>query len=351
MLRVLQICKASVVSTVVSVFAVAAVGTEPRAATSAPQKAPASTTKVTSFGRLPLTFEKNTGRYDKRVQFLTRTGGATVFVTANEMVMVLPAKAREKLRAESGEPRAATPRVPSPRLRGEGQGEGYRLLSALASQPSAVLRMKLVGANAKAGATGLEKQPGIVNYFIGNDPKKWRTRVPTYAKAKLAGVYPGIDLVYYGVSGERREVSGKAVATRHSPLATHLEYDFIIKPGADPRRIQLAFEGADRIRVADGDLILSTPAGDVRMKRPYAYQTIAGKRVQVAPGRLRLQAQRPTGGPATGAVRRHKAAGGGPGSGVLDVLGREWTRPSRVEGRAGCRQLRECMGGRPNLLR
>lgn len=61
-----------------------------------------------------------------------------------------------------------------------------------------------------------------------------------------------------------------------------LEYDFVVKPGADPSRIRLAFEGADRVRVANGDLILTTPAGDVRMKRPYAYQTISGKRVQVA---------------------------------------------------------------------
>jgi len=57
--------------------------------------------------------------------------------------------------------------------------------------------MKLLGA--KPGiATGLEKQQGIVNYFIGNDPKQWRTNIPTYARAKLAGVYPGIDVVYYG---------------------------------------------------------------------------------------------------------------------------------------------------------
>jgi hypothetical protein len=147
--------------------------------------------------------------------------------------------------------------------------------------------MKLVGANAKAVATGLTKQPGIVNYIIGNDPQKWRTRVPTYAKAKLAGVYPGVDVVYYGTEPRaesqepRAKAEGRSLSARSSPPSA-LEYDFIIKPGADPRRIRLAFEGADRIRVADGDIILATPAGDVRMQRPYAYQTIGGKRVQVA---------------------------------------------------------------------
>jgi len=54
--------------------------------------------------------------------------------------------------------------------------------------------MKLVGANQAAKVTPLDELPGKSNYFIGNDPKKWRTDVPTYGKVKYAGVYPGIDL-------------------------------------------------------------------------------------------------------------------------------------------------------------
>jgi hypothetical protein len=50
----------------------------------------------------------------------------------------------------------------------------------------AVLRMELVGANGRANVTGLEELPGKSNYFIGNDPKKWRTNVPNYAKVKYA---------------------------------------------------------------------------------------------------------------------------------------------------------------------
>jgi len=86
---------------------------------------------------------------------------------------------------------------------------------------NAFLRMKLVGANPHARVTGLEELPGKSNYFIGNDPKKWRTNVPNYAKVKYANVYPGVDLVYYGNQGQ-------------------LEYDFVVQPGADPHSIQLA---------------------------------------------------------------------------------------------------------------
>jgi hypothetical protein len=81
--------------------------------------------------------------------------------------------------------------------------------------------MKLVGSNPHAKVSGLEELPGKSNYFIGTDPKKWRTNVPNYAKVKYAGVYPGVDLVYYGNQGK-------------------LEYDFVVQPGADPRSIQLA---------------------------------------------------------------------------------------------------------------
>ena len=56
------------------------------------------------------------------------------------------------------------------------------------SQAPAVLRMKLVGANPQAKVMGLEELPGKSNYFIGNDPNKWRTNVPNYAKVKYAKV-------------------------------------------------------------------------------------------------------------------------------------------------------------------
>ncbi len=215
------------------------------------QSRPGSVGPVAGYGRLPMTFEKNTGRYDKRVRFLARTAGGTLFLTDREAVLSLPV--RDPQPAAKAEPRLgpAMGEMPEP------------------TKPArrSVLRMKLAGSAGAASAVGLQKQQGIVNYFIGNDPKKWRTRVPTYARVKMAGVYPGIDLVYYG-----------------SP-ARALEYDFVVKPGSDPGRIRLAFSGARKLSLAsNGDLIANTEAGDVRLKRPYAYQQVGGKRVQVACG-------------------------------------------------------------------
>ncbi|MCX6360483.1 MAG: SBBP repeat-containing protein [Armatimonadetes bacterium] len=173
---------------------------------------------------LPLTFEKNTGRYAKEVQFVARSGGGALFLTSREMV-----------------------------------------LSLRKGDKSTALRLKLQGSNAGAVASGLDKQPGVVNYFLGNDAKKWRTNVPTYSRVKLAGVYPGIDLVTYGAGKSRT-----------------LEYDFVVKPGADASRIRMAVSGAKSLRTVGGKLIASTACGDVTLNRPYAYQTLNGVRKQVA---------------------------------------------------------------------
>jgi hypothetical protein len=127
--------------------------------------------------------------------------------------------------------------------------------------------MKLVGANASPTVTGEEELPGKSNYFIGNDPKKWRTNVPNYAQVRYAGIYPCVDLVYYGNQGGQ------------------LEYDFVVAPGGDPNAIVLdvgaglvpAHEGHPRgvpLRIsADGDLVVKTDGGDVRFHKPIVYQT------------------------------------------------------------------------------
>ncbi len=127
-----------------------------------------------------------------------------------------------------------------------------------------VLRMRLRNANPAAKVTGTDELAGTSNYFIGNDPAKWRTNVPTYGKVKYEGIYSGIDLVYYG---NQRQ----------------LEYDFIVAPGADPRRIAFDVSGAKRIRrAANGDLVLEAGEGEIRWHKPVVYQEKDGARELVA---------------------------------------------------------------------
>ena len=96
------------------------------------------------------------------------------------------------------------------------------------------------------------------NYFIGNDPDKWYSDIPSYGRVQSRDVYPGIDLVYYG---NQRQ----------------LEYDFVVAPGADPAAISLDFEGADKLSLdAQGNLILRITGGEVILNTPIIYQEIDG---------------------------------------------------------------------------
>jgi uncharacterized repeat protein (TIGR01451 family) len=124
--------------------------------------------------------------------------------------------------------------------------------------------MRLVGASPNADARGVEKLPGKANYLIGNDPSRWRTGIPTYARVHYRNVYAGVDLVYYG---NQRQ----------------LEHDFVVAPGADPKQIRLAVEGAERVELeAEGDAVLRAGDGEVRLRAPLAYQEVAGERRRVA---------------------------------------------------------------------
>jgi uncharacterized repeat protein (TIGR01451 family) len=174
---------------------------------------------------LPLQFEANRGQADPRVLFLGRGQGYTVFLTAGEAVIALT-------RRGGGDTRA--------------------------------VRMRLVGAAAEAKVRGDAEMRGMVNYFRGKDPARWRTAVPSFERVRYEGAYPGIDVVFYG---RQRQ----------------LEYDFIVSPGADPAAIRLAFEGGARVRRdATGDLVLAVEGGEMRLSRPLVYQEIDGVRRDVA---------------------------------------------------------------------
>src|SRR2546428_12673521 len=196
-----------------------------------------------AYGKLPLSFEANRGQTDPQVKFRSRGPHHTLFLTSDEAVMVFT---KPELSAKN------TPAEVKPAKRER------------ATQ--AVLRIRFVGANPKTRVQGQEELPGKANYFIGNAPTKWRTKVPTYAKVRYDDLYPGVDLIYYGTQRQ-------------------LEYDFVVRPGADPSLIALGFQGADKLEVdAQGDLVLHTSAGAIRQRKPVIYQEVEGVRREIHGG-------------------------------------------------------------------
>ncbi len=148
------------------------------------------------------------------------------------------------------------------------QGPGYSLELSRDGAAFKTVRMRWLGANANPAIEGVESMSGPVSYFVGNDPKRWRTGVRRYAAVKYSNVYPGIDLLFHTRNGV-------------------LEYDWMVAPGADPKQIQLEFTGASEVRAtSDGDLLIRAGGEEIRQPKPGIFQSdrkIAGGYV-VLPG-------------------------------------------------------------------
>src|SRR5437762_520055 len=139
-----------------------------------------------NYALQPLRFEENLGQTDGQVNFLARGLGYTVFLTRQGAVLSLGSR-ESGFGSRKEESRQLS--VVSRQLQ-KSTDHGLRTTD--------VVRLGLVGGNQAAKVAGVEELPGKANYFIGNDARQWRRNVPTFAKVKYEGVYPGVDLVYYG---------------------------------------------------------------------------------------------------------------------------------------------------------
>ena len=171
-----------------------------------------------SYARIPLSFVPNYGQANKKVKFTSRGNGYSLALAPTTFTMAVA--------------------------------------NSRSGKSASVVQATLLGGNAAAKLTPQERLLTRTNYFIGSDPRTWKTNVPNYAKVKYSGVYRGVDVVFYG----------------NQDL---LEYDFIVSPETDPGVIALGFDGVSDMRiVGQGDLLLRTDAGEIRQSRPVVYQEI-----------------------------------------------------------------------------
>lgn len=195
-------------------------------ATAAPGTAKASSSGERArigqlYERLPLRFEPNQGQAAPNLRYLSRGPGYTIFF-----------------------------------------GDTYADIALSKAGKTALVRLRMEGAAPPREIRALEPQPGVTNHFSGSDPAGWRTAIPGYGRISYRGVYPGIDVIYYG--NQRR-----------------LEYDFRVSPGADPGLIRLSFDGVRSRQIdSNGDLVLETAAGPLRQHKPLAYQEYDGRQVE-----------------------------------------------------------------------
>jgi hypothetical protein len=207
------------------------------------------------YASLPLTFEANTGQTNPQVKFLSRGRGYTLFLTRGEAVLFLAQSEKNSTGADSL--------------------SSYQT-DKLRNMNVEVLRLKFVGVNREPRIEALDELPGKSNYFLSNDPTKWRTNVPTYARVKYHEIYPGVDLAYYGNQGQ-------------------MEEDFIVSPAASVQAIRLAIAGAKKLRVdTQGNLSMLVNGGELILRKPAIYQTQNGVK-RLIEGRYVLRGKREVG--------------------------------------------------------
>jgi hypothetical protein len=186
---------------------------------------PAAVTKaeaLSSYGRLPLSFIRNAGQENSRIRYYA--------YGRNLSASFSPAGA---------------------------------MLAFLRGHRGFALQLAFLGARQDLEPVGNDKTAAKVNYLLGRNRAKWRTGLPTFARIVYRNVWPGIDVAFRGAAGR-------------------LEYELLVRPGADVSDIRLTYRGAQGVAVdARGNLILRTAIGRVTDTRPVSYQVFHGKRIGV----------------------------------------------------------------------
>jgi Beta-propeller repeat len=192
-----------------------------------------------TFDRMPLQFVQNRGKLDPRVALYAQGSSSAIYFTSTGAM----------LSALGTQPAGA------PALVGQGPAASARPYGWSVEQ-------RFLNASAVVWPVGADRMAGIASYFQGSRTQ-WQTGLASYGKVIYRGVWPGIDVVYSG-------------------SASHLEYTFVVHPGADPRDIALAYQGASGVRIdPSGQLAVSTPVGGFVDQPPVAYQMAAGRRIPV----------------------------------------------------------------------
>lgn len=122
--------------------------------------------------------------------------------------------------------------------------------------------VKLMNAQSNCVIEALNPYSDYINYFIGNEPSKWASKVKRYKDVLYNNVYQGIDLKLY--SNE-----------------SNLKYDFIVKAGADINEIILQYNGVNDLKLKNGDLIIKTSVNQIIEMKPVAWQLINGEKQEV----------------------------------------------------------------------
>ncbi|MDB5235165.1 MAG: hypothetical protein JWR44_2158 [Hymenobacter sp.] len=191
-----------------------------------------------------LEFIENKGQWDSRARYAAPLPGGRLFAEADGLTFSLLANGGP---AQMGHQPPQKNRAADSLLRGH------------------ALMLRFDGA-APATITAETPTAEHRNYFLGDDAKHWAQDVRSFRELHYAGLWPGVSARVYESADQ------------------HLEYDFVLAPGARPEAIALRHDGADGLQLdAAGNLLVRTNVGTITERAPLAWQTdAAGRRTAVA---------------------------------------------------------------------
>jgi len=215
------------------------------------EKAPKIRPAVTSSVNTGLVFEENRNQWPGQVRFMADAGGGVrLFMEDGRFTYV---KYDQEKLAEIHDKKHGSEEDHHGHPKYDPKNEVIDMHA---------FRVYFTGANTGARVTGQKRETWYRNYFIGNDQSRWASNVGVYKQVQYSNIYPGIDLLAYDREG-------------------WFKYDFIVTPGADASQLKMRFEGVEGIYLRDNRLVIPTSAGDLIEDRPYSYQLIGGKKVEV----------------------------------------------------------------------
>jgi hypothetical protein len=195
------------------------------------------------YAALPIRFEPNVGQAPVSMEYLARAGNFSLGLSKDGALLRLVQGRRNDVDAGRRASAAA---------------------SLSATDGSVQLRLSWVRALPRPTLQPERKQGSVSNYFIGNDPSRWRRNLANYGAVRYEEIYRGVDWVVYGNPQQ-------------------LEYDLVVAPHADPQQITLKIEGAEQLSLdGNGDLLIKSKSQTLRQRKPVSYQTGSnGDRVMV----------------------------------------------------------------------
>jgi gliding motility-associated-like protein len=123
--------------------------------------------------------------------------------------------------------------------------------------------IEFVGANSTPKIIPSKAIAGKHHYYLGNDRSKWATNVETFAQITYQNLYDNIDLKLYATQ-------------------SNFKYEFLLAAGIDPQVIRMNYKYAEAISLQNENLVIKTSINEVIELKPYSYQIIDGKKVEVA---------------------------------------------------------------------